>query len=86
MLDDLDYQTAVLINELKHFRDQLLSAARPNRIATPSQILADLLALENEFDPVEIDLKEADALTIPTSIQGLDRIEAFIRQRSEFRL
>ena len=35
---------------------------------------------------LKIDLKEGDVLTIPASVQGLDRIEAFIRQSSEFRL
>ncbi|MCI0361663.1 MAG: hypothetical protein L0211_24530 [Planctomycetaceae bacterium] len=73
LVDDLDYQTGLLITELKHFRDQLSATARSPRIAGPGQILADLLALENEFESVQIDLKEGTvtAQTEPIELEGL---------------
>jgi len=73
LLDYLDYQVGLLMTELKHFRDQLPSTARPPRIASPGQILADLLALEQEFESVRIDLKEGTitAQTEPIELEGL---------------
>lgn len=38
------------------------------------------------YGGLKIDLKEGDGVSIPASIHGLDRIEAFIRESSEFRL
>lgn len=35
---------------------------------------------------LKIELKEGDSLSIPASIHGLDRVERFIRQSSEFHL
>ncbi len=57
LLSDIDYQSLRLINQLQTFRTQLALPARTNRIATASQIAADLVALENEFESVQIDLR-----------------------------
>ena len=73
LLADLEYQTELLIAALKHFRNQLPSTARAQRIVSPSQILADLLALENEFESAQIDLKErtVSVQTEPIELEGL---------------
>ncbi len=57
LLSDIDYQSLLLINQLQTFRTQLAVPARNSRIATASQIAADLVALENEFESVQINLR-----------------------------
>jgi hypothetical protein len=73
LLDDLDYQTGLLISQLQCFRQQLTSSARAKQVAAPSQILADLLALDNEFESVEIDLQEKTVTvqTAPIELEDL---------------
>jgi hypothetical protein len=66
LLADLDEQTGLLISQLQYFRQQLTASARPKQVAAPSQILADLLALDNEFESVEIDLREK-TVTVQTA-------------------
>ncbi len=55
LLSDIDYQSTLLISQLQTFRTQLALPARNSQVATASQIAADLVALESEFESVQID-------------------------------
>ena len=73
LLLDLDYQTGLLVSQLQHFRNELPTTGRVNRIIAPSQIVADLMALESEFESAQIDLKEGTVTvqTEPIELESL---------------
>jgi hypothetical protein len=73
LLPDLDYQTGLLITLLQHFRSGLPSSERAYRIVAPNQIVADLTALEGEFESARIDLKEG-TITVETEPIELDNL------------
>src|SRR5262249_40832646 len=58
---------------LENLRANLLSRSIPNSVATASQIVSDLLALADEFEDVQLDLKEhtVGALTPGIELEGV---------------
>ena len=65
VLQDVDHQARQLVQHLDAFRALLPVAPKASRIAPPGQIAADLAALEDEFEGIQIDLK-ARTLTVRT--------------------
>ena len=57
LASDLEYQLRRLAAELDSLRARLPQVVSHNPISQPSAIVSDLLALPQEFDSVEIDLK-----------------------------
>lgn len=55
---DLEYQLRRLAAEIDSLRGRLPPASPPSKVAAASVIAGDLLALAEEFEAVEIDLKE----------------------------
>ena len=63
---DLEYQLRRLAAELDSLRGRLPPAYSPSKVAAPSVIAADLLALAEEFEAVDIDLQEK-TVTVDTA-------------------
>jgi hypothetical protein len=73
VLTSVQFETLLLVDKLKAFRKQLPPLHSQSHLLTPSQIAADLAALENEFESVQIDLK-ARTVTVrtdPIELEGL---------------
>lgn len=70
---DLDYQFRRLSAELDSLRARLPQTGRVPKVSQPSGIVGDLLALQQEFDAVEIDLKEKriSATTAEIELEGV---------------
>jgi hypothetical protein len=58
LLQDVDYHSRLLSNQLEMFRAQLPRPVRTSAMSAPGQIAADLAALADEFEDAQIDLKE----------------------------
>ena len=58
VLEDVDYTLRILRRELENFQTDLPAAVRPQGVAVPREMAADLIALEQEFEQVTIDLEE----------------------------
>jgi hypothetical protein len=54
---DVDYVAKQLLRQIELLRQTLSPSWKPGLIATPSQILGDLLVLADEFEEIELDLK-----------------------------
>jgi hypothetical protein len=68
LTDDLHFTTGCLVRELNRYREQLPPRRTPKCVASASEIAADLAALEQEFDEVELDLKERTVSVLTTPI------------------
>jgi hypothetical protein len=71
LVEDLDYNLRTLDRELSALRQQLSLPPRPQQITTPREIVADLEALEQEFEEVTLDLKQhsLSVLTKPIELE-----------------
>ena len=68
LVTDLDYQARRMVRELETYLQALPALLPAERIAKPSDIAADLLALAGEFDEVQIDLSERQVTVLTPSI------------------
>lgn len=69
LASDLEYQLRRLAEDLDSLRMRLSQAGRRAVISQPSAIVGDLVALQQEFDLVEIDLKEKRICVTTASIE-----------------
>jgi len=71
--DDLYYTLQRLERELADIRQQLPKRTTPELVSSPSTILADLAALENEFEQCALDLQQQtlSVLTDPIDLDGV---------------
>lgn len=70
---DLEYQLRRLSAELDSLRGRLPQAYPPSKVATAGVIAADLLALAEEFEAVDIDLK-AKTIKVDTEAIVLEEV------------
>src|SRR6266568_4183763 len=54
LLQDFDYTAGRLQREIELLRQNLASSCTPKRVASASEIAADLIALEDEFESVRL--------------------------------
>jgi hypothetical protein len=73
VLEDLTYSTRRLERELETLRGQLPRTLRLPSVLSVSDLVADLAALEAEFDDVELDIHERtiSAITGPIELEGM---------------
>jgi hypothetical protein len=71
LVDDLFASLGYLVGELNHFKSSL-PPKRAASVARPSDVVADLAAIELEFAELEIDLQEkkVSVLTDPIVLEG----------------
>jgi hypothetical protein len=74
LLLDADYTLGRLERELGALRQNLASRTSPKLVISASEIAADLIALQDEFERVELDLKELSVmvLTAPITLEDVD--------------
>jgi len=74
LCDDLHYSCGCVQRHLEWFREQLPSKSAPQQVAAPSEIAADLQALEQEFEDAELHLKEhnVSVLTAPIVLEDVE--------------
>lgn len=74
LLLDADYTLGRLQRELGALRQHLASRTSPQRVSSADEIAADLIALEDEFECVELDLKKLSVtvLTAPITLEDVD--------------
>jgi len=74
LCDDLHYTCGCLQRHLEAFRQQLPSKSVTQQVASPSEIAADLYALEQEFEDVVLLLKEhrISVLTAPIVLEDVE--------------
>lgn len=74
LCDELDYTCGCLQRHLEAFRQQLPSKSAAQQVASPSEIAADLYALEQEFEDVVLMLKEhtISVLTAPIVLEDVE--------------
>ena len=70
--DDLHFTTGCLLRELNLFREQLPQRQTPRSVASANEIAADLVALEQEFEEVALDLRERTVSVVTTPIALFD--------------
>jgi hypothetical protein len=68
LLQDFDYTAGRLQREIELLRQNLASSGTPKLVTTASEIAADLIALDDEFESVTLDLKERSATVLTASI------------------
>lgn len=73
VLEDLDYALRRMGAELESYRRELPPSLKCSRRAPPGEILADLYALEQEFEEVELDLGER-TVTVKTEPIELESV------------
>lgn len=73
VLSDLDHHLLTLVVRLQAFRTQLAAPLPASRVASASQTAADLAALEDEFERVQIDLGEK-TVTVQTEPIVLEEV------------
>ena len=66
--DDLHFTVGCLLRELNLFREQLPQRQSPKNVASASELAADLDALEQEFDEVELDLRAGTVSVVTAPI------------------
>jgi len=74
LVDDLDYMLRGLFRELEALRGELPELRDARNVATSGAIAADLCALADEFEEVDIDLKEK-SITVETAPIVLEGVE-----------
>ena len=74
LCDDLHYTCGCVQRQLESFREQIPSKSAPQQVAAPSEIAADLQALEQEFEDVELLLKvhSVSVLTAPIVLEDVE--------------
>ncbi len=68
LLVDFEYTAGRLQREIEVLRRNLASSCTPKLVTSASEIAADLIALEDEFESVELDLKARSATVLTASI------------------
>ena len=70
---DADYTAGCLLRAIEHLRHNLSPATKPKLVASASEIFADLMALDDEFEAVTLNLKERSAavLTAPIVLEDV---------------
>ena len=73
LIDDLYFQAGHLIRELESFKASLPPRPAYQMLATPADIVADLVALQADFDDLQIDPAEhtISVLTEPIVLEGI---------------
>jgi hypothetical protein len=69
LLSSLDLMAASLARRLDRFRHELPRTASPMQISGPRDIAADLAALEDEFEKVELNLQERKLSVLTSAIE-----------------
>ncbi len=74
LCDDLHYMSGSIQRHLEMFREQLPARSALQQVAPPSEIAADLQALEQEFEDVELHLKEhrVSVVTAPIVLEDVE--------------
>jgi hypothetical protein len=73
LLPDADYAARCLQREIDVLRQSFAARSRPCPIASAGEMAADLMALENEFENVQVDLKahSVSAVTADMELEGI---------------
>jgi hypothetical protein len=69
LISQLDVDAASLSRQLDRFRNGLPKNPASQQILSPREIGADIVALEQEFEEVELDLKEKKLAVVTSSIE-----------------
>jgi len=73
LVTSLELSAANLSRRMEYFRQGLPKNPSAQQILSPREIVADILALSNEFEEVELDLKEKQlaVVTLPIELQDV---------------